>query len=60
MAKKSALSVLLLLTFLSAAGSLEAQQARGGRPVQSLWIFSESNPDKPPLPAGPDEQKIWA
>ena len=58
MAKKSALSVLLLLTFLSAAGSLEAQQARGGRPVQSLWIFSESNPDKPPLPAGPDEQKI--
>ena len=41
-----------------AAGSLEAQQGRGGRPVQSLWIFSESNPDKPPLPAGPDEQKI--
>ncbi len=58
MVKKSALSVLLLLTFLAAAGSLEAQQARGSRPVQSLWIFSESNPDKPPLPAGPDEQKI--
>ena len=58
MVKKSALSVLLLLTFLLAAGSLEAQQGRGGRPVQSLWIFSESNPDKPPLPAGPDEQKI--
>ena len=58
MVKKSALSVLLLLTFLAAAGSLEAQQGRGSRPVQSLWVFSESNPDKPPLPAGPDEQKI--
>ena len=58
MAKKSALSVLLLLTFLLAAGSLAAQQGRGGRPVQSLWIFSESNPDKRPLPADPDEQKI--
>ncbi len=58
MVKKSALSVLLLLTFLAAAGSLEAQQGRGSRQVQSLWIFSESNPDKPPLPAGPDEQKI--
>jgi predicted O-methyltransferase YrrM len=57
-AKKFALSVLVLLTFLSAVGSLEAQQGRSGRPVQSLWIFSESNPDKPPLPAGPDEQKI--
>jgi caffeoyl-CoA O-methyltransferase len=57
-AKKFALSVLVLLAFLSAAGSLEAQQGRGGRPVQSLWIFSESNPDKRPLAAGPDEQKI--
>jgi predicted O-methyltransferase YrrM len=57
-AKKSGLSVLFLLTFLLAAGSLAAQQGRGGRPVQSLWIFSESNPDKRPLPADPDEQKI--
>jgi caffeoyl-CoA O-methyltransferase len=57
-AKKSALSVLCVLTLLLAAGSLAAQQGRGGRPVQSLWIFSESNPDKKPLPADPDEQKI--
>jgi caffeoyl-CoA O-methyltransferase len=57
-AKKSVLSVLVVLTFLLAVGSLAAQQGRGGRPVQSLWIFSESNPDKKPLPADPDEQKI--
>ena len=28
------------------------------RQVQSLWIFSESNPDKPPLAADPTEQKV--
>jgi caffeoyl-CoA O-methyltransferase len=56
--RKSAWSVLLLLTFLLMAGGLAAQQGRGGRPVQSLWIFSESNPDKRPLPADPNEQKV--
>ena len=58
MAKKSVFSVLVVLTFVLAVGSLAAQQGRGGRPVQSLWTFSESNPDKRPLSADPDEQKI--
>ncbi len=26
--------------------------------VQSLWIFNEANPDKKPLAAGPDEERI--
>jgi caffeoyl-CoA O-methyltransferase len=58
--RKSVWSVLLLLTFLLTAGGLAAQQGRGGRPVQSLWTFSESNPDKRPLPADPNEQKVLA
>ncbi len=58
MAKKSALSVLLVLAFLSTAGSLAAQQGRGNRPVQSLWVFNDSNPDKPPLPADQNERKV--
>jgi caffeoyl-CoA O-methyltransferase len=57
-AKKSALSVLLALTFLSAAGSLGAQQGGIGRPVQGRWIFSDSSPDKRPLSADPNEQRV--
>jgi caffeoyl-CoA O-methyltransferase len=56
--KKSVLSVLAILTSLSTVGGLAAQQGRGGRAVQSEWIFSESNPNKPPLAANPGEQKI--
>ncbi len=58
MTKTSALSVLILVAFVGAAGSLAAQQGRGSRPVQSLWIFSDTNPDKAPLPADPNEQKV--
>jgi caffeoyl-CoA O-methyltransferase len=56
--KNSVWSTLVILTLLSAAGGLAAQQGRGGRPVQSLWVFSDTNPDKRPLPAGPHEQKV--
>ena len=74
MLKKSVLSVFVLLAFLSAVGTAAAQQDPAGRPpqdpsgrparggggrqVQSLWIFSETNPDKPPLAANPTEQKV--
>jgi caffeoyl-CoA O-methyltransferase len=56
--RKSVLSILVILAVLSAVGELAAQQGRGGRPVQSLWVFSESNPDKRPLAANPIEQKV--
>jgi caffeoyl-CoA O-methyltransferase len=57
--KNSVLSILVILTLLSAVGGLAAQQGRGGgRQVQSLWIFSETNPDKRPLAANPAEQKV--
>jgi caffeoyl-CoA O-methyltransferase len=52
------LSTLVILALLSAFGGLAAQQGRGGRPIQSLWVFNETNPDKRPLPADPTEQKI--
>jgi predicted O-methyltransferase YrrM len=54
------LSVLIILAFLSTVDRLAAQQGRGNRPVQSEWIFGESNPDKRPLPADPTEQKVLA
>ena len=68
MFKKSAFSILAILALLSATGALEAQpgqsggQGRGaqgqGRPNQGRWIFDDSNLDKPPLAADPDEEKI--
>lgn len=66
MLKRSVLSMLVLFAFLSAVGTLAARQdpggrpaqGRGNRPVQSEWIFSESNPDRRPLPADPVEEKI--
>jgi caffeoyl-CoA O-methyltransferase len=61
--KKSAFSILVVLALLSAIGTLEAQRGRWGgpgqgRPVQSRWIFDDSNLDKPPLAADPSEEKI--
>ena len=58
MLKTSALSILVVLALLSAIGTLEAQQGRSGRPVQGRWIFDDSNPDKRPLAADPNEEKI--
>jgi len=61
--KKFALSILVVLASLSAIGTLEAQQGRRGgpgqrRPVQSLWVFDDSNLDKRPLAANPNEERI--
>jgi predicted O-methyltransferase YrrM len=61
--KKSASSILVVLALLSAIGTLEAQRGpRGGpgqgRKVQSLWVFDDSNPDKRPLAADPNEERI--
>jgi caffeoyl-CoA O-methyltransferase len=56
--KKSAVSALVLLAFLSTAANLAAQPGAGGRPVQGRWIFSDSSPDKRPLAADPNEQKV--
>jgi len=51
-------SALVLLALLSTSGILAAQRGAGGRPVQGRWIFSDSSPDKPPLAADPNEQKV--
>jgi caffeoyl-CoA O-methyltransferase len=61
--KNSALSILVVLASLAAIGTLEAQQGRRGgpgqgRPIQSLWVFDDSNPDKRPLAADPKEERI--
>jgi len=61
--KKSALSILAVVALLAPIGTLEAQRGRWGgrgqgRPVQSRWIFDDTNLDKPPLAADPDEEKI--
>ncbi len=63
MQRTSALAIMAILALFPAAGTLEAQQGRPGGPgrgfqVQSLWVFDESNPDKRPLPADPNEERI--
>ncbi len=64
MVKQSVIAALVVLAFVSTVAGQAAQQGqapqqgRGGRPVQSEWIFSESNPEKPPVPGDPTEQKI--
>jgi predicted O-methyltransferase YrrM len=61
--KNSALSILVVLALLSSIGTVAAQQApqRGpgrGRPMQSLWVFDDSNLNKRPLAADPNEERI--
>jgi len=56
--KTSALSILVVLALLSAIGTLEAQRGRGGRPIQSRWIFDDSTLDKRPVAADPREERI--
>lgn len=61
--KTSAPSILVVLALLSATGTLEAQRGGSGgpgqgRPNQGRWIFNDSNLDKPPLAADPNEEKI--
>ena len=58
MFKTSALSILVVLALLSAIGTLEAQRGRGGRPIQSRWIFDDSTLDKRPVAADPREERI--
>jgi caffeoyl-CoA O-methyltransferase len=56
--EKRVVSILVVLAVLSAVGGLAAQQRWSGRPVQGRWIFSDSAPDKRPLPADPGEERI--
>jgi caffeoyl-CoA O-methyltransferase len=56
MTKKSGLSILVILMFLAAVGSLTAQ--RGNRVSQGRWIFDDATPDKRPLSSDPNEEKI--
>ena len=63
MLKDSASSILVVLALLSAIGTLEAQRGPQGGPgqsrkIQSLWVFDDSNPDKRPLAADPNEERI--
>jgi caffeoyl-CoA O-methyltransferase len=58
--KKCLWSVVVLLAFLSAAPDLSAQPGGFGRPNQGRWVFSDTNPDKRPLGADPNEQKVLA
>ena len=63
MFKTSALSILAALALLPAIGTLEAQRGRSGGPSQGRqpqgrWLFDDSNLDKRPLAADPNEEKI--
>jgi caffeoyl-CoA O-methyltransferase len=56
--KTSVIAALVILALLSTVGGVAAQPGRGNRPVQSEWIFSDTNPEKPPVPADATEKKI--
>lgn len=53
-----ALPILAFFAFLSFAGNIGAQPPRAGRPNQGRWVFTDTNPDKPPLAADPREQRV--
>jgi hypothetical protein len=55
MFKKSILLILIILTLLTIVSSLTARQ---GRSIQGRWNFNTSSPDRRPLPADANEQKI--
>jgi predicted O-methyltransferase YrrM len=59
MLKRPALPILVVLALLSAIGTVQAQVGPGqGRPNQGRWVFNDSNLDKRPLAADPEEEKI--